>query len=418
MTAKTDLTQGFCPGGPGDGGGNGDGPGGGGLSNALQLCRDTVETQARTIRYLLSNYEGLLRKVEREHPGGGGHPDGSGNVIMPNPIHIGSQPPQIEHFWFDTANNMMMMWFWKAAGFVPLDPTVSGGTVPPATDGNSGGHLWLDATGRLWAWEGIIWTEITYPVPGAPIPQASAPIVFGFAPPSGPSAGNLWLDPRQPTLHVWTGTQWRTIGVRPPRRVRVLYTPGSIETTGTWSVGVQAGDLLHVAGMRGIDPLTNLQIAIPFGTEGAAPNNPPGYQRVYQAFTNLKHIVEAEGCTLFDTVRLQVFLTNMARDRPIVNTIQALPEFWGHGPYPNRTILAVAQLNGSDTLSEWLSPDLGTNGAYTASGTPYSGGMNARARGDICEAQATLYAPQYRSDWNPVTHDIVGAIPGAFVARE
>lgn len=36
---------------------------------ALELCQETVETQARTIRLLLSNYDALLRKVEHEdHP--------------------------------------------------------------------------------------------------------------------------------------------------------------------------------------------------------------------------------------------------------------------------------------------------------------------------------------------------------------
>lgn len=36
----------------------------------LDLCRDTVETQARTIRHLLANYEALLRKVEQDSSGG------------------------------------------------------------------------------------------------------------------------------------------------------------------------------------------------------------------------------------------------------------------------------------------------------------------------------------------------------------
>lgn len=32
----------------------------------IELLRDTVEVQARTIRYLLANYEALLRKVEHD----------------------------------------------------------------------------------------------------------------------------------------------------------------------------------------------------------------------------------------------------------------------------------------------------------------------------------------------------------------
>lgn len=41
----------------------------------VEQLRETVETQARVIRYLLSNYDALLKKVEREdHGGGGGGP--------------------------------------------------------------------------------------------------------------------------------------------------------------------------------------------------------------------------------------------------------------------------------------------------------------------------------------------------------
>lgn len=38
----------------------------------IDQLRETVEVQARTIRYLLSNYEALLKKVEKEDDGHGG----------------------------------------------------------------------------------------------------------------------------------------------------------------------------------------------------------------------------------------------------------------------------------------------------------------------------------------------------------
>lgn len=40
----------------------------------IDQLRETVETQARVIRYLLANYDALLKKVEREEGNGGGGP--------------------------------------------------------------------------------------------------------------------------------------------------------------------------------------------------------------------------------------------------------------------------------------------------------------------------------------------------------
>ena len=38
---------------------------------------------------------------------------------------------------------------------------------------------------------------------------------------------------------------------------KILSPDGAIEPTGTWSLGTRAGDFVFVAGMRGIDPLSN-----------------------------------------------------------------------------------------------------------------------------------------------------------------
>ena len=58
------------------------------------------------------------------------------------------------------------------------------------------------------------------------------------------------------------------------------------------------------------------------------------------------HIAKAEGATLRDAVRLVVYVTDMARLRPLVNRIQE--ELWGGGPYPPRTIVEVSKLNQDD----------------------------------------------------------------------
>ncbi|HET9717812.1 MAG TPA: RidA family protein [Pseudolabrys sp.] len=115
--------------------------------------------------------------------------------------------------------------------------------------------------------------------------------------------------------------------------VRVLSPAGAISPTGTWSLGARAGDFIFVAGMRGIDPLTN---AFCEGDEA----------RIRQAFANMKHIAESEGASLTDCVRLTVYVTDMHRLRPLVNKVQA--ELWGAAACPPRTIVEVAKLNQDD----------------------------------------------------------------------
>jgi enamine deaminase RidA (YjgF/YER057c/UK114 family) len=118
-----------------------------------------------------------------------------------------------------------------------------------------------------------------------------------------------------------------------PSGVKTLAPDGAIKSTGTWNLGTRAGDFIYIAGMRGIDPKTNLQVV------GDEP-------RIRQAFANMKLIAVSEGATLRDAVRIVVYVTDMYRFRPIVNKIQE--EFWGKGPYPPRTIVEVHRLNGDD----------------------------------------------------------------------
>jgi enamine deaminase RidA (YjgF/YER057c/UK114 family) len=118
-------------------------------------------------------------------------------------------------------------------------------------------------------------------------------------------------------------------------RVRTLAPAGAIAPTGPWSLGARAGDFVFVAGMRGIDPATNPLVA------GDEP-------RVRRAFANMAAIAASGGASLTDAVRLVVYVTDMARLRPIVNRVQE--EMWGGGPYPPRTIVEVARLNQDDIV--------------------------------------------------------------------
>ncbi|MBV8791717.1 MAG: RidA family protein [Pseudolabrys sp.] len=115
--------------------------------------------------------------------------------------------------------------------------------------------------------------------------------------------------------------------------IKILSPQGAIVPTGTWNVGARAGDFVFVAGMRGIDPETN---ALVEGEEA----------RVRQAFRNMATIAASEGATLKDCVRITVFVTDMARHRPIANRVQQ--ELWGGGPYPPRSIVEVKALNQAD----------------------------------------------------------------------
>src|SRR4029077_6517403 len=118
-----------------------------------------------------------------------------------------------------------------------------------------------------------------------------------------------------------------------PNGVKTLNPVGAIRPTGPWAVGTRAGDFVFVAGMRGIDPTTNTLVE---GEEA----------RIRQAFLNMKLIAEAEGASLRDAVRIVVYVTGMARLRPLVNRVQE--ELWGQGPYPPRTIVEVRALNQGD----------------------------------------------------------------------
>jgi 2-iminobutanoate/2-iminopropanoate deaminase len=117
--------------------------------------------------------------------------------------------------------------------------------------------------------------------------------------------------------------------------VKILSPEGAIAPTGTWSLGARAGDFVFIAGMRGIDPATNTLVA---GDEA----------RVRQAFKNMAQIAAEEGASLRDAVRLVVYVTDMARLRPLVNQVQQ--ELWNGGPYPPRTIVEVARLNQDDIV--------------------------------------------------------------------
>lgn len=117
--------------------------------------------------------------------------------------------------------------------------------------------------------------------------------------------------------------------------MRVVAPAGAIKPTGPWNLAARAGDFLYVAGMRGIDPATD---ALVEGDEA----------RVRQAFANMAHIAGSAGASLTDCVRLVVYVTDMARLRPLVNQVQ--DALWPPGSFPPRTIVEVRRLNQDDIV--------------------------------------------------------------------
>jgi len=120
-----------------------------------------------------------------------------------------------------------------------------------------------------------------------------------------------------------------------PHGVKTLSPPAAIKSEGTWSLGARAGDFIFVAGMQGTDPATNVLVQ-------------DSQARIRQAFLNLKLIAESEGASLRDCVRITVYVSDLHRFAPMVDTAQA--ELWGGPPYPPRTMVEVQRLFDDDIV--------------------------------------------------------------------
>jgi enamine deaminase RidA (YjgF/YER057c/UK114 family) len=120
-----------------------------------------------------------------------------------------------------------------------------------------------------------------------------------------------------------------------PNGVRTLDPPGAIKAEGTWSLGARAGDFVFVAGMQGVDPVTNKLV-------------PDPEARIRQAFLNIKLIAQSEGASLQDCVRLTIYVSDLKQVAPLVDKVQA--ELWGKPPYPPRTMFEARRLFDDDIV--------------------------------------------------------------------
>ena len=114
-----------------------------------------------------------------------------------------------------------------------------------------------------------------------------------------------------------------------------IYNPSlSFKPTGPWSLMSSAGGTLYVAGMRGVHSRNDSLVPI-------------GEPRIRQAFQNMADLVAYAGGDLTSCLRLVVFVSDMYRWRPIVNSVTQ--EFWPDAAsYCSRTIVEIQRVNDDD----------------------------------------------------------------------
>jgi reactive intermediate/imine deaminase len=108
---------------------------------------------------------------------------------------------------------------------------------------------------------------------------------------------------------------------------QIIQTNGAPAAIGTYSQAVKVGRTVYLSGQIGLDPTTMQMVE---GIEA----------QVHRVFSNLKAVAEAANGSLNDTVKLNVFLTDLAHFA-LVNTIMV--EYFSQ-PYPARAAVGVASL--------------------------------------------------------------------------
>jgi len=108
---------------------------------------------------------------------------------------------------------------------------------------------------------------------------------------------------------------------------QIIQTNSAPAAIGTYSQAVKVGRTVYLSGQIGLDPTTMQMVE---GIEA----------QVHRVFSNLKAVAEAANGSLNDTVKLNVFLTDLGHFA-LVNTIMA--EYFSQ-PYPARAAVGVASL--------------------------------------------------------------------------
>ena len=105
--------------------------------------------------------------------------------------------------------------------------------------------------------------------------------------------------------------------------------------TGHFAQARRAGNLLYIAGQRGIDPETGKLVG------------PTIEARARRTFENLKAIAEDAGGSMSSFLSTMVYVTDMKAHRPVVDRMYK--EYFGENP-PTRTVIEVRALNQEDIV--------------------------------------------------------------------
>lgn len=100
------------------------------------------------------------------------------------------------------------------------------------------------------------------------------------------------------------------------------------EAIGTYSQAIKTGTTVYLAGQIPLDPTTMMLVADDFRTQ------------VRRVLENLRVVAKAAGGSLKNTVKLTIYLTDLA-NFPIVNEV--MTEYF-QPPYPARATVGVAAL--------------------------------------------------------------------------
>ncbi len=108
---------------------------------------------------------------------------------------------------------------------------------------------------------------------------------------------------------------------------RIISTAAAPAAIGPYSQAVQAGKQIYLSGQIGLDPASMELVA---GIEAQA----------LQVFDNLKAVAEAAGASLAQTVKITIYLTDLAN----FATVNELMTRYFSAPYPARATVGVAAL--------------------------------------------------------------------------
>ena len=108
------------------------------------------------------------------------------------------------------------------------------------------------------------------------------------------------------------------------------------------------GQLVFIAGQGCRDPETDIWAGVTFNPDGSA-KEINFEQQVRGVFRNVERALKSAGLSKHDLVDVQVFLTDMQRQFPVMNRVWN--EFFeGTGPGPTRTTVAVKELPGLNQI--------------------------------------------------------------------